>query len=61
MAMHRLYSFDRVAADIALTARLHELSQWLIKHSDVQRSNNARLAARVPLDVGVAVVWLTCD
>lgn len=56
-----LYEFGRVPAGTALTARLHWLSQWLIKHSDVQRSNNALLAARVPLDVGVAVVRLTRD
>lgn len=57
----RLYEFGRVTAGTALTARLHGLSQWLIKHSVVQRSNNALLAARVPLDIGVAVARLTRD
>lgn len=61
MAVHRLYGFDRVAAGVPLTVTLHKLNQWLIKHSDVQRSNNAWLAARVLLDVEVAVVRLTCD
>lgn len=53
----------RKPAGTALTAGLHWLSQWLIKHSNVQRSNNARLAAQVPLDVrgcGLTVnLWLT--
>jgi hypothetical protein len=59
--VHELREPDRMAAGVTLTARLQELNQWLIKHSDVQCSNNARLVARVPLDVGVAVARLTRD